>query len=467
MTVRRSLSWALSACLLAACAAREPASESGSAPEGEPARSSGNWPQFRGLHASGVADGQDLPETWNGETGENVKWKVAIPGLAHSSPVIWGDRLIVTSAVGSLGQATFRPGLYGDGDASEDRSVHRFMVLALDKRTGELLWERTAHEGTPKDKRHIKATYANSTPATDGRYVVALFGSEGLYAYDMDGNLLWSRNLGRLNLGAYDAPDYEWGSASSPILYSDLVIVQCDTQGVSFVQAMDVRTGETVWQTDRDELPSWSTPTIWSAGGRDTLVTNAANYIRGYDPWTGDERWRLGGSSKITAPTPVFDTSGAGLMVVASGRRPEKPVFVIRPGPRGDITLPEDETSSEFVVWSRTLRGPYMPTPLIYRGYLYVLNNNGVFDGYELATGREVYRERITHSGSGFSASPVAADGRIYLPSEDGEIFVVRAGPEFALLGSNTIPELLMATPAISGGILYVRAKDHLYAIGR
>lgn len=423
-----------------------------------------NWPSFRGNHASGVADGQNLPDTWNGETGENVRWKTRIPGLAHSSPVVWGERVYVTSAISSRGEATFKHGLYGDGDASDDRSVHRWVVYALDKRTGEIVWERTAHEGVPTDKRHIKATYANSTPVTDGRYVVAFFGSEGLFAFDVEGKALWHKELGRLDVGAYDAPTYEWGSASSPIIHGDLVIVQCDAQKGSFVLAADVRTGETVWKTDRDELPSWGTPTIYPGKERVELIANGSNFIRGYDPATGKELWRLGGSSKITTPTPIFKGER---IVVASGRRPEKPVFVLRPGAAGDITLADGESSNEFVVWSKTGRGPYMPTPIIYGKYLYTVNNNGVMDCYELETGKEIYRERIEHAGGGFSGSPVAADGKIYIPGEDGDVFVVRAGPDFEQLARNPIGELLMATPAISDGTLFVRAANHLFAIGK
>ena len=411
-----------------------------------------DWPSFRGPDASGVADGQNLPDRWDGASGQNIRWKQAIPGLAHSSAVVWGERIFVTTAVSSRPGATFRPGLYGDGDASEDRSVQRWKLFCLDRRTGKILWERTAYEGAPREKRHIKSTYASSTPATDGRYVAAFFGSQGLYTYDLEGNLVWKKDLGRLDVGAYDAPDYEWGTASSPILYQDLVIVQCDTQKQSFLLAADVNTGATVWKTAREELPSWGTPTVYRGKGGVELVTNASNFIRGYDAGTGKELWRLGGSSKITAPTPIFSGD---LIVVASGRRPEAPIFAIRAGTGGRVA------------WSKQQRGPYMPTPLAYGGRLYVLGNAGIFDCYNLETGEEIYRERMPHKGSGFSASAVAADGKIYLSSEDGDMFVVRAGPRFELLGTNAMGEPLMATPALSGGQMYVRGQHHLFAIGR
>jgi outer membrane protein assembly factor BamB len=423
-----------------------------------------NWPSFRGTRAGGVADGQDLPVEWNVEEGLNLKWKTPIPGLAHSSPVVWGDRLYVTTAVSSAGDDSFKAGLYGAGTASEDRSIHRWKVFALDKDTGKILWERVAYQGVPKEKRHIKATYANSTPATNGEYVVAFFGSQGLYAFTTDGKLAWRKDLGRLDVGAYDAPDYEWGPASSPIIHEDKVLLQVDTQAQDFLLAVDLASGETVWKTERDELPSWGTPTVCPGPGRTEIVTNGSNFIRGYDPATGRELWRLGGSSKITAPTPVCE---GGVIVVVSGRRPEKPIFVIRPGAEGDITLTGDETASGHVVWSLKGRGSYMPTPLVYRGYLYVLQNQGILDCYDLRTGREMYRQRLPHGGSGFSGSPVAADGVLYLPGEDGDVFAVKAGPGFELLAKSSLGELLMSSPAMSDGRIYLRAHHHVFAIGR
>jgi len=424
----------------------------------------GSWPSFRGPHASGVADGQNLPDQWNGKTGENILWHTPIPGLAHSSPVVWGNRVFVTTAVSSDPKASFRPGLYGDGDASKDRSVHRWMIYALDKQSGKVLWDRVAFEGEPIEKRHIKSTYANSTPVTDGRIVVAWFGSQGIYAYDVNGKLLWKVNMGRVDMGAYDIPTYEWGPASSPIIWKDLVIVQCDTQTDSFIIAFNANTGKAVWKTKRDEIPSWGTPTVATTSKGEELIANASNFIRGYDPRTGKELWRLGRSSKITAPTPIFADD---ILVVVSGRGPERPIFVMKAGARGDLTLPAGQSSSDTIMWSRTGRGSYMPTPLIYNGILYVLANNGTFDAYNLKTGDEIYRQRLPLVGSGFSASPVASDGKIYLSNEDGEILVVAAGEKFNHIATNTMGELLMATPALSDGVMYVRSANSLFAVGR
>ncbi len=439
-----------------------PAPKRSALPAAAPA--AGSWPSFRGPLAAGVADGQGLPDTWDGKLGTNILWHIAIPGLAHSSPIVWGGTIFVTTAVSSRPDATFRPGLYGDGDASDDRSSQKWKLLAIDKRTGAVRWERIAAEGVPLNKRHIKNTYASATPATDGRIVVASFGSMGLYAFDVAGNLQWKVDYGRINLGAYDLPSFEWGPASSPIIWNGLVIVQVDTQADSFLLALKADTGETVWKTDREELPSWGTPTVATTAVGPVLVTNAANFVRAYDPRTGKELWRVGKSSKITAPTPIF---ADGLWVVASGRAPERPIFVVRPEARGDLTLADGQTSNAGVVWSKTGRGPYMPTPLAYNGLLYVLANNGVFDAYDLQTGKEIYRQRLSVVGSGFSASPIAADGKIYLSNEDGEMLVVAAGPTFSHIATNSMGDLLMATPALSQGVMYVRSAAGLFAVGR
>ena len=423
-----------------------------------------NWPSFRGTHASGNAAAQDLPDFWNGDSMHNIRWKTRIPGLAHSSPIVWDKFIYATSALSGLGDASFKHGLYGAGDAAKDRSEHKFNLYCLDKGSGKIIWEKTATTGAPIDKRHIKATYANATPVTDGRYIIAFFGSQGVFGFDMAGKLLWERSLGKLDIGAYDAPEYEWGPASSPIIYKNTVILQCDTQAESFILALNIKNGEIVWKTGRDELPSWGTPTIFPGRTRTELITNSSNFIYGYNPDSGQELWRLGGSSKITAPTPIFKDD---LIIIASGRRPEKPIFAVRAGATGNITPADGESKNTWVAWRRMKRGSYMPTPVIVDKYLYVLQNQGFIDCYMLQTGEEVYRKRIAHSGGGFSASPVAADGRIYLSSEDGEIFVIKAGPGYKVIANNDIGELIMATPAISGKTLFVRARNHLFAIGK
>jgi outer membrane protein assembly factor BamB len=427
----------------------------------------GGWPTFRGVQASGVADGQQLPDRWSGETGEAVLWKTPIPGIGHSSPIVWGDRLFVTSALSSRGVTTLEPAQFpGDGATSEDRSRQRWMLYALDRRTGRILWERTLQEGEPIDKRHIRSSYASATPATDGRVVVSWFGSHGVHAYTVNGDPLWKIDLGRVDVGAPGLETIEWGPASSPIIWNNLVILQVDTRADSFMVAFALETGEQVWKTERDELPSWSTPSVVSTTHGPELITSAANYFRGYDPRTGEERWRLrgGGGTVIQVPTPIL---GDGLFVLASsGIGPRRPLMFVRPGARGDLSLKEDEKSNASVVRVYPARGSAKPTPIAYRGMLYVLASNGVLDAYDLKTGEEVYRQRLPAIGAGFSTSPIAADGKLYLANEDGEMLVVSAGREFRHLATNSMGELLMATPAMSRGVMYVRGLRSLFAIG-
>ena len=421
-----------------------------------------NWPQFRGPAASGVSEGHATPAHWDATKGDNILWKTEIPGLGLSSPIVWGDRVFVTTAVSSDPNARFRHGLYGDVAPSKDVSKHAWKVLALDRRTGKILWERTAHEGTPTTKRHPKNSQATPTPATNGKVVVAFFGSEGLYAYDFEGKLLWKKDLGVLSVGWFYDPDYEWGVASSPVIYKNLVIVQCDIQENPFVAAFDLITGKEVWRTGRDEIPSFGSPTVYEGEPRDELITHATNFIRGYDPRTGKELWRLSGNSEITTPTPII---AHGFIYVTNGYRGVQPIYAIRPGAEGDISLKEGETSNQSIAWSKQRGGPYTPTPVVYGDYLYTCNNSGVMAAYDAKTGERLYQNRIAGRGGAYSASPVAADGKIYFSSEDGEIFVVKAGPKYELLAENPMGEVLMATPAISDGVIYVRGLKHLFAI--
>jgi len=421
-----------------------------------------NWPSFRGANASGVADGKPTPTTWDATKGTNIRWKTPIPGLAHASPVVWGDKVFVTTAVSSKGGEYFRHGLYGDVDSDKDTSKHTWHVYALDKRTGKIVWDRIAYEGVPKIKRHIKSTHASSTPATDGKYVVAFFGSEGLYCYDLNGKLVWKKDLGLLDAGWFYDPDYQWGTASSPIIYKNMVIVQCDVQKNSFIAAYDLKDGKQLWMTPREEIPSWGTPTIYEGPSRVELITNATRAARAYDPMTGKELWRLTGNPEVTATTPV---TGHGLIFICNSYRPNQPIYAIRAGATGDISLKPNETTNQHVAWSMQRGGTYMPSPLIYGEYLYTCANQGVIACYNPKTGERLYQQRIGDKGGAYSASPVAADGKIYLSSEDGEIFVVKAGAKYELMATNPMGEVLMATPAISDGMIFVRGRNHVFAI--
>jgi outer membrane protein assembly factor BamB len=421
------------------------------------------WPGFRGTNASGVADGPPTAVSWNTTTGENVLWKTPVQGVAVSSPIVWGNRVFVSTAISSDPNVGIKTGLYGDVEPITDQSKHTWHLIALDKSTGKVLWDQVAHEGIPKTKRHPKSSQASPTPVTDGTRVVVSFGSEGLYAYDFDGKQLWKQDLGVLNAGWFYDPDYEWGIGSSPIIWKNFVIVQCDIQKDSYIAAFDVATGKQAWRTAREEIPSWSTPTVIESNGRAELVTQATKFTRGYDPATGKELWRLAGNSEITIPTPI---AGPGFVIVTNGYRGVQPIFAIKPGAAGDITLQPDQTSSDSIAWSTNRGGPYIPTPLVYGDQLYVLLNNGALAAYTAATGKRIYQERLGGTGGSFSASPVAADGKLYLTSEDGDIYVVKAGPTYEMLAKNSIGEVVMATPAISDGIIIVRGLKNVYAIG-
>jgi hypothetical protein len=420
-----------------------------------------HWPAFRGANAAGVADGTPTAVKWNVATNQNVAWKTPVPGVAVSSPIVWGDRVFVSTAISSDPNQSIRTGFYGDVEPVKDSSKHTWRLLALDKKSGKVLWDKIAYEGVPKTKRHPKSSQASATPVTDGRHVIVSFGSEGLYAYDFDGKLLWQKDLGVLNAGWFFDPDYEWGFASSPIIYRNMVIVQCDIQRDSFIAAFDTGTGKEIWRTGREEIPSWSTPTIFEANGKAELVTQATTFTRGYDPMTGKELWKYSGNSEIAIPTPIV---GPGVVVITNGYRGVQPIVALKPGATGDITLQNNATKSDFVSWSTKRGGPYIPTPLIYGDQLYVLNN-GVLTSYKVATGEQVYQKRLGGTGGSFSASPVAADGKIYCSSEDGDVYVIKAGPEYEELAKNAIGEVLMATPAISDGLIIFRGLKNVYAI--
>jgi outer membrane protein assembly factor BamB len=435
----------------------------GAADAEAPREASRPWPSFRGTDASGNGDGQGVPLTWNVSAGRNIRFKTALPGIALSSPIIWGDRIFVTSAVSGSGDKTFRTGLYGDGTSVDDGSEHSFRLYALDKASGKVLWEREVHRGRPPVRRHMKSSQANATPATDGKRVVVLFGTVGLLAaYDFDGKPLWKQDIGILECNDPQAGSAQWGHASSPILYRDLVVLQGDRIKDSFLAAYRMSTGEEAWRVARDEPSTWATPNILRAAGGDELVTNGQK-VRGYDPATGALLWTLGPNSEVVVATPVV---GDGMAFVTAGYPPVRPVYAVRPGQRGDLTLPEGKRESAAIAWSHARGGTYIPTPILYKGHLYTCNNNGILTCYRADTGEQVYQTRLGETGASFAASPVAADGRIYFPSETGEVLVLRAGPEYELLATNTMDEVVMATPAMSDGLLVVRTLGHVVGIG-
>ena len=420
-----------------------------------------NWPSFRGPNASGVAEGSPLPVKWDVAAGENVKWKTPIAGLGHSCPVVWGDRIFVTTAISGKKDPELKVGLYGNVTPVEDDTVHRWLLYCLDKSSGKILWERTVFEATPRVKRHTKASHANSTPATDGGHVVSFYGSEGLACHDMDGALLWKKDLGPLDSGWYVQKEAQWGFSSSPIIHDGKVLIQCDVQEGSFLAALDIEDGREIWRTPRDDVSTWGTPTLYINNGIQLFAVNGYKHIGGYEFSTGKEIWRLEGGGDIPVPTPVV---AHGLIFITNAHGRMRPIYGVRTSAAGEVAPTEAEPGAH-VGWWRSDRGNYMQTPLVYGDYLYCCNDGGILTCYEARTGKTVYRKRLG-KGTGFTASAVAGDGKIYFTSEEGDIHVIKAGPEFQKLAVNAMGEICMATPAISDGTLLFRTKGHLVAIG-
>ena len=401
------------------------------------------WPQFRGHDASGVADDPRLPVRWS--QTENVAWKTAIPGLGWSSPVVWNDRIFVTSVIPAVEQEKPRTGIYLDGRrVNPPPGEHRWMVYCIDVETGRIRWERQVHGSVPKSARHLKNSFASETPVTDGERVYAYFGNVGVFAFDMDGTLVWSAPFGPYQTRT------GWGTASSPVIHGGRLYILCDNEESSFLVAFDARTGKEIWRVDRDEKSSWSTPYIWQHDGTMEIVTNASKRIRSYDS-NGKLLWELGGASSIAIPTPL---SRFGMVYLSSGYVSEenRPVFAVRPG--------------GTVAWSLPQGGPYNTSPLIYGDYYYTLFDRGFFTSHDARTGREIYgKVRIDPEAGAFTASPWAYNGRIFALSEDGVTFVIEAGPKYRLLGKNPLDEMTLATPAIARGSLFIRTVSTLYRI--
>lgn len=416
-----------------------------------------HWPSFRGPNGRGHATGETVAE-WDVETGENVLWRVEVPGLAHSSPVLWGDRLYLTTAVRKEGDAELKVGLYGSIAPVEAEGPHEFRVLCYDRRTGEKLWDRLAWEGTPEFPRHPKGSFAASTPATDGEHVVAFFGSEGLYCYSTEGELLWDVDFGSLDVGFFRMKDARWGFASSPTVHEGKVIVQVDVQEDSFVAALDVESGEEIWRTGREEVPTWCTPTIADAGDRELVICNGYRHTGGYDLETGEPVWWLSGGGDIPVPRPVVAHD---LVYLTSAHGGDAPLYAVPVSAEGQLELTEDG-----VAWLED-RGNYMQTPLVVGDALYSCRDSGVLFCRDARTGEERWHERIGGGRTGFTASLVACGDRIYATSEAGEVHVIHADAEaFQRIAVNELGEECMATPAISEDVLYFRSRRHLTAIG-
>ncbi len=423
------------------------------------ATSISNWPQWRGPESQGVSNDKNLPTEWS-ET-KNVLWKTAIPGLGYSQPIIWDKKVFLTTAIeGGPAPANHKPPTHMLGDKEFKHpewygsdKLHAFKVLCLDRDSGKVLWEKTSYEGVVYDHRHKRGTYAAPTPVTDGRYVIAYFGSEGVYCYDFNGKLVWQKKLGGINT-------FGMGVGTSPVLHDNLVILICDQSlGVpkdSFMVALDKKTGKEVWRVTRPIQGSWATPVIVKNAGRAELITSGNEFLISYDPATGKEIWRAGGLKSHAIATPVV---GHGLAVLTSGY-PAKVVTAVRLGGSGNLD------GTDKIAWRYNKGTAYVPSPILYGDYVYLMSDAGILTCLNAKTGEVVYEGgRVPVATKFYGASPVAFDGKILLTSDDGETFVIKAGPKHEVLGQNSIGEPCRTSIAIADGKLFIRGEKHLYCI--
>jgi len=408
--------------------------------------SADNWPQWRGPGSNGISTEKSLPLEWSPE--KNVVWKTPIPGRGRSSPVVWGDRIFLTTDVEAdkaegnqppkhvLSGTPFR---HPDSLGADVR--HGLTLLCLDRKTGEVLWQQAAYDCVVFDERHKAGSYAAPTPVTDGRAVYAYFGAEGFYAYDMQGKFLWKYDSGKIQT-------IGMGPGTSPLLAGELLILQCDSSDQkSKMVALNRKNGELVWKTERTTDMTWSTPMLVG----DEVITTANEVVISYDPKTGRERWRGPGVKGNAVPSPV---SGNGIVVVSAGY-PDKYAWAFKAGGDGKP------------LWEYSKGTAYVPSPIFYGDYVYLVTDKGLITCLEAKTGAVRYEGKRPGPGGQFAGSPVAYDGKILLTSEDGETHVIQAGPEFAVLRTNSVGEAVLASPAISNGMIFIRGKDHLFAIAQ
>ena len=419
------------------------------------AGSDNNWPALGGADGMSISPESGLPIRWSAT--DNVAWKTPIPGRGHSSPIVWGDRIFLTTAVKGAEVPGHGPALHTFGgspfihpDAVDAEFSHQYRVIALDTAGGDVVWNVLADEGLPYDDRHRMSSFAAPTAATDGEFVYAYFGTPGLFAYDFAGNLQWSAKIGEI-------PTLGLGVGSSPVLVGELVIIQADEDhgDHSTLVAFDKRTGEEIWRVDRRIQVSWTTPTIVTVRGRTELLTNGNEWLISYDPATGEELWRMQGVGAYAIHRPLIH----GDTMIATAGYPQKIVKSVKLGGSGDLT------DTDYLAWSYNKGTAYIASNLAYDGYVYLLNDQGILTCLDANTGKIIYEGGRMPVAQRFSASPVAFDGKFLMSGNDGEVFVVRAGPEFEILATNSMGEAIWASPAIANGRIYIRTLEHLWAI--
>tara|TARA_R110002049_G_scaffold285698_4_gene466992 strand:+ start:121317 stop:122792 length:1476 start_codon:yes stop_codon:yes gene_type:complete len=422
-----------------------------------------DWPGFRGPGGRGFAIGHETAQEWDAtvETDDAVLWRREVPGLAHSSPTVFGDRIFLATAVSESEDVPLQVGRGGNTAAADDNGEQTWMVLCFDKNTGRELWRKDVRRGKPQATRHAKATHANATIAADAKHIVAFFGSEGCYCFDHDGELLWEKDLGVIDISKYGTG---WGYASSPAIHGDHLVLVCDDPKNPFIVAMHLSDGEERWRKSRagDCERSWSTPLIHESDGISQVVVNGWPWIVSYDLQTGDERWRIDGGGDNPTPTPF---AIGNLVYITSSHGGKSPIYAIEADAKGDLSETES-AAAKSVLWRTDQGGSYMSTPVVWDDHLFLGNTNGVVRCFHATTGDKVYEERLG-SGVSITSSLVAADHKIYCPSEDGIVYVLQASPEFKILAKNNMGEPIFATPAVSAGVIYIRTTRTLFAIQR
>ena len=423
-----------------------------------PLAAAGDWPAWRGPSGTGVAEDADPPVTWS-ET-ENVRWKVPIPGKGQSTPIVLGDRVYLLTSVTDETKATSPPEPPPGADERTRRrfmsAVHptaqKLMVLALSRKDGKIVWQRTAVETVPHGTTHRDATWASSSPVTDGEALYVSFGSQGLFAYDLAGELLWQRDLGDMRTRN------GFGEGASPAVFGDRLIMNWDHEDDSFIVVLDKKTGKDIWRKSREEVTSWSTPLVVEVDKKPQIIVAATDRSRGYDLLTGEVVWQVGGMTVNVVPTPVY---GNGMVYLMSGFRGAALQAVQVAGARGELA----DTSA--VAWSHDRDTPYVPSSLLYGDKLYFLKvNSGILSCLDAKTGKAVYGPTRLDGISNIYASPVGAANRVYLAGREGTTLVLEHGNEYKVLASNSLDEGFDASPAIAGDELYLRGSRHLYCLG-
>jgi len=420
-----------------------------------------DWPQFRGPQASGLDASRALLTNWNVETGQNVRWQTPLPGLGHASPIVAGDRIYIATAVGP-GDPQLKVGLYGDIGSVAESGVQQWRLLALERDSGRVIWNSVVHEAAPKIKRHPKATHCNSTPASDGEFIVAIFGSEGLFCFDRAGKVRWKKDLGPMDSGFFSVPSAQWGFGSSPIIRDGKVIVLCDVQTNSFLAAFDLESGNELWRTPRRDVPTWSSPAVVESGGRKQIVVNGWHHSGGYEFTSGKELWRLDGGGDIPVPTPIFAN---GLIYLTSAHGKLRPMRAIHPEATGDITHPDPAGTNAAIAWVHPRQGNYMQTPIAISNWVYGCSDSGVLTCFDGKTGGILYSERLGLA-QGYTASPVSDGRHLYFAGETGKVLVVPVADKFSITATNDLGQICMATPAIADGTIFFRTRGTLIAIG-